>query len=204
MEPLAEDADRRLGPTTVARWAYSATKAVDEILAYSFHREGGLPSIVVRLFNTVGPRQRAASGMVIPRLVHQALRGEPLTVFGDGHQTRCSCHVADVVDALVRLMDHPDAVGEVFNVGSQAEISINELAHRILRRTPNLAGIQRVPYEQAYEPGFEDIRRRVPDTTKLRCLTFWSPVRRLDDLLEETIADAVREGVDQRHTGRGQ
>lgn len=199
MEPLAEDADRHLGATTVARWAYSTAKAVDEILAYSFHRERGLPSIVVRLFNTVGPRQSAAYGMVVPRLVHQALRGEPLTVFGDGHQTRCFSHVVDVVDALLRVMDHPGAVGEVFNVGSQEEISINELAHRILRRTPNLVGIQRVPYEQAYDRGFEDMRRRVPDTTKLQRLTGWSPVRRLDDILDETIAEAVREQAGQRH-----
>src|SRR5207244_11161381 len=133
VEPLAEEADRHLGATTVARWAYSTAKAVDEILAYSFHRERGLPSIVVRLFNTVGPRQSAAYGMVVPRLVHQALRGESMTVFGDGHQTRCFCHVADVVDALLSVLGHPDAVGEVFNVGSQEEVSINELAQQILR-----------------------------------------------------------------------
>jgi UDP-glucose 4-epimerase len=199
VEPLAEDADRHLGATTVARWAYSTAKAVDEILAYSFHRERGLPSIVVRLFNTVGPRQSAAYGMVVPRLVNQALSGEPLTVFGDGHQTRCFCHVVDVVDALLRVMDHPEAVGEVFNVGSQEEISINELAHRINCRTPNLAGIQRIPYEQAYDRGFEDMRRRVPDTTKLHSLTGWSPVRRLDDILDETIAEAVRARAGERH-----
>jgi UDP-glucose 4-epimerase len=191
-EPLTEDADRHLGPTTVARWAYSTAKAVDEILAFSFHRERGLPSIVARLFNTVGPRQSPAYGMVIPRLVHQALRGEPLTIFGDGHQTRCFCHVADVVDALLRLLDHPAAVGQVFNVGSQEEISVNELAHRILRRHPSLAGIRRIPYEQAYHRGFEDMRRRMPDTTKLRRLTGWSPTRRLDDILDETIAEMAR------------
>jgi UDP-glucose 4-epimerase len=199
VEPLAEDADRHLGATTVARWAYSTAKAVDEILAYSFHRERGLPSIVVRLFNTVGPRQSAAYGMVVPRLVHQALRGEPLTIFGDGHQTRCFCHVGDVVDALLRVIGHPGAVGEVFNVGSQEEISINELAHRILAKTPHAAGIQRIPYEQAYDRGFEDMRRRVPDTTKLRRLTGWDPVRRIDDILDETIAEAVREQADERH-----
>ena len=197
-EPLAEDADRHLGATTVARWAYSTAKAVDEILAYSFHRERGLPSIVVRLFNTVGPRQSAAYGMVVPRLVHQALRGEPLTIFGDGHQTRCFCHVSDVVDAFLRVLAHPDAIGEVFNVGSQEEISINELAHRILRKHPNLAGIQRIPYEQAYDRGFEDMRRRVPDTTKLRQLTGWSPAHQLDDILDETITEVAREQADER------
>jgi len=199
VEPLAEEADRHLGATTVARWAYSTAKAVDEILAYSFHRERGLPSIVVRLFNTVGPRQSAAYGMVVPRLVHQALRGEPLTIFGDGHQTRCFCHVADVVDALLAVLGHPDAVGEVFNVGSQEEVSINELAQRILRKSPTLAGIEWIPYEQAYDRGFEDMRRRVPDTTKLRRLTGWNPVRRLDDILDETIAAAVRELAAERH-----
>jgi UDP-glucose 4-epimerase len=199
VEPLAEDADRHLGATTVARWAYSTAKAVDEILAYSFHRERGLPSVVVRLFNTVGPRQSAAYGMVVPRLVHQALRGEPLTIFGDGHQTRCFCHVVDVVDALLRVLGHPDAVGEVFNVGSQEEISINELAHRVLAKTRNVAGIRWIPYEQAYDRGFEDMRRRVPDTTKLRSLTGWGPRRRLDDILDETIAEAVRERADERH-----
>jgi nucleoside-diphosphate-sugar epimerase len=198
VEPLAEDADRHLGATTVARWAYSTAKAVDEILAYSFHRERGLPSIVVRLFNTVGPRQSAAYGMVVPRLVHQALGGEPLTIFGDGHQTRCFCHVSDVVDAMLRLLGHPQAVGEVFNVGSQDEVSMNELAHRILRKSPNLAGIRWIPYEQAYDRGFEDMRRRVPDTTKLRNLTGWSPVRRLDEILDETIAEAARERADER------
>jgi UDP-glucose 4-epimerase len=198
VEPLAENADRHLGATTIARWAYSTAKAVDEILAYSFHRERGLRSIVVRLFNTVGPRQSAAYGMVVPRLVHQALRGEPLTIFGDGHQTRCFCHVADVVDALVRVLDHPEAVGDVFNVGSQEEISIIELAHRILRKSPSPVGIRRIPYEEVYDRGFEDMRRRVPDTTKLRRLTDWNPVRQLDDILDETIADAVREQTDAR------
>ena len=195
-EPLAEDADRHLGATTVARWAYSTAKAVDEILAYSFHRERGLPSIVVRLFNTVGPRQSAAYGMVIPRLVRQAVLNEPLTIFGDGLQTRCFGHVADVTEALVLLLNHPGAIGEVFNVGSQEEVSIYQLAHQILEMTGSTSPLHRIPYEQAYERGFEDMRRRVPDTSKVRHLTGWAPTRRLHDILDETIAEARQEFAD--------
>ena len=191
--PLSERADRVLGSPTVARWAYSTAKAVDEILAYAYHRERGLPTTVVRLFNTVGPRQSPAYGMVIPNLVRQAIAGEPLTVFGDGQQSRCFCHVADVVDALVRLLRHPDAVGEVFNVGSQEEISILELAHRILERAGSPSKVKLIPYREAYAEGFEDMRRRVPDTTKIRNLTGWEPTRTLDDILTETIAEAVAE-----------
>ena len=191
--PLVEGADRVLGTPTVSRWAYSTAKAVDEILAYAYHRERGLPSIVVRLFNTVGPRQTAAYGMVIPRLVRQALADEPLTVFGDGTQTRCFCHVSDVVDALVRLLDEPEAVGEVFNVGSQEEISIFDLARLIVERTGSSSDINLVPYEEAYETGFEDMPRRVPDTTKLRTLTGWHPTRDLEEILSETIAEAEAE-----------
>ena len=161
--PLAEDADRILGSPAVSRWAYSTSKAVDEILAYAYHRERDLPTIVVRLFNTVGPRQSPAYGMVIPRLVRQALAGEPLTVFGDGAQTRCFCHVADAVDALLRLLDDDRAVGEVFNVGSSEEISIEALAHRVLQATGSRSPIDHVPYEVAYEAGVEDMARRVRD-----------------------------------------
>src|SRR5438128_11388146 len=154
--PLSEDSDRILGSPAVARWAYSTAKAVDEVLAYTYHRERGLPSIVVRLFNTVGPRQSPAYGMVIPRLVRQAISAESLTVFGDGAQTRCFCHVADVVNALIQLLDEPGAVGEVFNVGSQDEISILALAERILATTGSPSPIAVIPYEAAYGPGFPD------------------------------------------------
>jgi UDP-glucose 4-epimerase len=194
--PLVEDADRVLGAPTVARWAYSVAKSVDEILAYTYHRERDLPVVVTRFFNTVGPRQSPAYGMVIPRLVRQAVAGEPLTVFGDGTQTRCFCHVYDVVDALVALLemlDHRQSVGEVFNVGSSEEISIAELALRVRERVGSASAIRYVAYEDAYESGFEDMPRRVPDTTKLQRLTGWRAVRTLDTILDDVIADAHSE-----------
>lgn len=191
--PLAEDADRVLGSPTVARWAYSVAKSVDEILAYVYHRERDLPAIVVRLFNTVGPRQSPAYGMVIPRLVRQAVRDEPLTVHGTGMQTRCFCHVQDVVRAFRLLLDEPRAVGEVFNVGSQEEVSISEVAERVIARTGSSSKIELVSYEDAYAPGFEDMLRRVPDTAKLNRLTGWAPLRSLDDILDQTIAEARQE-----------
>jgi UDP-glucose 4-epimerase len=191
--PLPETADRILGSPAVSRWAYSTAKAVDEILAYAYHKERGLPTVVVRLFNTVGPRQSPAYGMVVPRLVRQALGGEPITVFGDGMQTRCFCHVTDVVEALLGLLDHPDAVGDVFNVGSNEEISIVDLARRIVERAGSTSTIYLIPYEEAYEAGFEDMRRRVPDTGKLHALTGWQPTRTLGDILAETLAEATAE-----------
>ncbi|MEV8633552.1 NAD-dependent epimerase/dehydratase family protein [Streptosporangium sp. NPDC051023] len=191
--PLREDADRILGSPAVVRWAYSTAKAVDEILANAYHKERGLPTIVVRLFNTVGPRQSPAYGMVIPRLVEQALRGVPLTVFGDGTQTRCFAHVADVTDALLRLLDHEAAIGQTFNIGSPDEVSILELAKSVIELTGSTAGVDLIPYAEAYVAGFEDMTRRVPDTTKLRMLTGWEPRRTLDDILVETIAHARRE-----------
>jgi len=191
--PLAETADRVLGSPMVARWAYSTAKAVDEILARTYHVERGLPTTVVRLFNTVGPRQSPAYGMVIPRLVRQAVAGTPLTVFGDGQQTRCFCHVQDVVAAILSLLDRPGAVGEVFNVGSTEEISILDLAQRIIERSGSSSTIELVPYDEVYDSGFEDMRRRVPDTTKLRTLTGWAPTRTLDAILAETISEATGE-----------
>jgi UDP-glucose 4-epimerase len=194
--PLVENADRVLGAPTVARWAYSVAKSVDEILAYTYHRERGLPVTVARFFNTVGPRQSAAYGMVIPRLVQQAILSEPLTVFGDGTQTRCFCHVADVVEALLgllELLDHRQCVGEVYNIGSDEEVSIGELALKVRERVGTGSAIRLVPYDEAYESGFEDMPRRVPDTTKLRELTGWVPTRSLDTILDEVIADALAE-----------
>lgn len=191
--PLSEDSDRVLGSPTTARWAYSTAKAVDEILAYAYHRERGLPTRVVRLFNTVGPRQSPAYGMVIPRLVRQAVAGEPLTVYGTGEQTRCFCHVTDVIDGLLRILDHPDAVGQVLNLGSQEEISMNALADRILAMTGSSSDVQLIPYEEAYTVGFEDMQRRVPDIRKVRNLTGWQPTRDLDDILRETISEALAE-----------
>lgn len=189
--PLTEDSDRILGPPTVARWAYSTAKAVDEVLAHTYHRERGLPTVVVRFFNTVGPRQSPAYGMVIPRLVRQALAGDPLTVYGDGTQTRCFCHVSDVVRAIQGLLTEPKAVGEVFNVGSTEEISILALARLISAETETEARVQLIPYEQAYESGFEDMLRRVPDTTKIRELIDWSPKHDLRRILIDSIADAT-------------
>lgn len=188
--PLAETADRILGSPAVARWAYSAAKGIDEVLAFAYHKERDLPTVVVRLFNTVGPRQSPAYGMVIPRLVRQAVAGDPLTVFGDGLQTRCFCHVADVVSALTGLLDHDGAVGDVFNVGSGEEISMLELAHRVIDAAGSDSEIELIPYDEAYEEGFEDMVRRVPDTHKLARLTGWAATRKLEDILRETIAEA--------------
>ncbi|MEQ4717350.1 GDP-mannose 4,6-dehydratase [Nonomuraea sp. B19D2] len=191
--PLQEDADRILGSTAVVRWAYSTAKTVDEILANAYHTERGLPAIVVRLFNTVGPRQSPAYGMVIPRLVRQALAGTALTVFGDGTQTRCFAHVADVVDGLVRLLDDEAAVGQTFNIGSGDEVSILELAKLIVEHTGSTSGVELIPYHEAYQQGFEDMTRRVPDTTKIRKLTGWAPRHTLDEILSDTVQEAREE-----------
>jgi UDP-glucose 4-epimerase len=187
---LSETADRVLGPTTIARWAYSTAKAVDEILAITYHRERGLPSVVVRLFNTVGPRQSPAYGMVLPTLVGQALLGEPLTVHGDGLQSRCFCHISDVVDALLRLIDNRRAVGEVFNIGSTREITILDLAKLVVERTGSSSTIELVPYSQAYHAGFEDMRRRVPDIAKIEKFVGWRPRRTLEEILDDTVDEA--------------
>jgi UDP-glucose 4-epimerase len=191
--PLAETADRVLGSPSVFRWAYSTAKAVDEILANCYHQERGLPTTVVRLFNTVGPRQSPAYGMVLPQLVRQAVRGEPLTVFGDGGQTRCFAHVLDVVDALLDLLNEDGAIGETFNVGSVEEVSILRLAEKIIASSGSASPIRLIDYDDAYGPGFEDMRRRVPHTAKIRALTGWEPRRSLDDVLCDTIAEARRE-----------
>jgi UDP-glucose 4-epimerase len=189
---LTESADRVLGPTSIARWAYSTAKAVDEILALNYHRERDLPVVIVRLFNTVGPRQSPGYGMVIPRLARQAVAGQSLSVYGDGAQSRCFCHIEDVVRALLALLDDENAVGNVFNVGSTNEITILDLAKRVIDVAGSASTIDLIPYEEAYAVGFEDMRRRVPDTTKLRELTGWEPRRSLDDILVDAIADARR------------
>jgi UDP-glucose 4-epimerase len=191
--PLHEESERVLGSPSVARWAYSTAKAVDEILANAYHRERGLPTLVVRLFNTVGPRQSPAYGMVIPRLIRQALRSEPVTVFGDGSQTRCFAHVADIVAAILLLLDDDAAVGQTFNVGCSDEISILDLATLIISRCASQSSVQLIPYDEAYDSGFEDMQRRVPDTTKLRSRTGWSPRHPLGAILDEMIAEAAAE-----------
>ncbi|HEX2064506.1 MAG TPA: NAD-dependent epimerase/dehydratase family protein, partial [Acidimicrobiales bacterium] len=184
----SETSDSILGPPSVGRWAYSTAKAMAEILAVAYHEERGLPTILVRFFNTVGPRQSPAYGMVIPRLVRQALANEPVTVYGEGGQTRCFCHVADVVDAIMALLDHPGAVGEMFNIGSDEEVTILELARRVIDIAGSSSEIHLMPFDKAFQSNFEDIPRRVPDTSKIRALTGWRPTRDLDAILEETIA----------------
>ena len=185
--PLREDDDRILGSPFKARWSYSTSKAVDEILARGYWRDRGTPTLVVRLFNTVGPRQTGAYGMVVPRFVRQALEGQPVTVYGDGQQRRSFCHVHDVVAALVELLDHPGAVGDVFNVGARNEVTINELARLILAATDSPSSVVHVPYDVAYEEGFEDMERRVPDTGKVEALTGWRATRSLADVIADVI-----------------
>jgi UDP-glucose 4-epimerase len=193
--PLHEDSDRILGSPFKARWAYSTSKAVDEILAYEYWREQGLPTIVVRLFNCSGPRQTGAYGMVIPRFVRQALTGEDLTVFGDGTQSRCFCHVLDTVDALIRLLDAPWSVGDVFNVGSHNEISILALANLVIELTGSSSGIRMVPYGEAYEPGFEDMERRLPDIGKITRVTGWVPSKSLEEIIRDVLQYELERAV---------
>ncbi|GAB3146616.1 NAD-dependent epimerase/dehydratase family protein [Micromonospora sonneratiae] len=191
--PLAETADRVIGSPTLARWAYSTAKAVDETLANAYHRERGLPTVVVRFFNVVGPRQSPHNGMVIPRLVRQAIRNEPLTIYGDGSQIRCFTHVLDAVAALATLLETEAAIGETFNVGNPEEVSILELAERIIKHSASSSQLRLMPYDTAYAAGFEDVERRVPDIGKLCSLTNWRPVRTLDDIIQDTIAEAQAE-----------
>ena len=190
--PFREDGDLQMGATSKARWAYACSKAIDEFLAMAYWRERKLPITVVRLFNTVGPRQTGNYGMVVPRLVGQALAGEPLTVYGDGRQTRCFCHVADVVRALHALLDKQSAWGNVFNVGSTEEVSIIELARRIVALTGSDSRVSLTPYDEAYGPGFEDMYRRVPDIAKVRELIGWSPSRSLEDIITDVAAGLRR------------
>jgi UDP-glucose 4-epimerase len=185
--PFREDGDLVLGATTLGRWSYAASKAVDEFLAHAYWKERKLPTVIGRLFNTVGPRQTGRYGMVIPRLVRQALAGQPLTVYGDGAQQRVFCHVEDVVRALIALMDADGIYGEVFNIGGTEEISIMELAERVRTLATSDSEIHQIPYDDAYEPGFEDMMRRVPDITKIGERLGWRPDRSLD----QTIADVI-------------
>jgi UDP-glucose 4-epimerase len=192
--PYREDGDLMLGPTVRGRWSYACSKALDEFLAIAHWKERKLPTVVGRLFNTVGPRQTGRYGMVIPNFVRQAVADEPLTVFGDGTQSRCFCHVSDVVRALADLMRRDDAYGEVFNIGSDEEISILDLARQVQRMTESKSEITIVPYEEAYEPGFEDMQRRIPDTRKIRSLLGWHPTKSLGEILSDVI-DEHRRGA---------
>jgi UDP-glucose 4-epimerase len=186
--PFSEDDDRTLGPTTKSRWSYAASKELDEFLALAYHKAADLPVVIFRLFNTVGARQRGHYGMVLPRFVEWALKNEPIQVYGDGRQQRCFCNVNDVVQAVIGLAGPPGAVGQVFNIGSSQEISIYELAERVRARTGSRSEITLVPYDQAYEAGFEDMRRRVPDVSKIRQFTGWEPVTPLDETIDQIIA----------------
>jgi UDP-glucose 4-epimerase len=185
--PFAEEDDVLLGATSRNRWAYAASKMVDEFLGMAYQHEYGLEVVPFRLFNTVGPRQTGRYGMVIPRFVRQALVGEPLTVYGDGSQRRCFCDVRDIVQALIGLAEHPDAPGQVYNIGNREEVTILELAERVKALTGSDSPIVKVPYSEAYAPGFEDMQRRVPDTARIQALLGWRPSRSLDNILEAVV-----------------
>jgi UDP-glucose 4-epimerase len=186
--PFREDGNLVMGATSKGRWSYACSKAIDEFLALAYWREKKLPTTIVRLFNTVGPRQTGRYGMVIPTFVKQALAGRPITVYGDGKQTRCFGYVGDVVGALIKLMDTSKSVGQVFNIGSTEEISIRDLAEKVKQLTHSDSEVVLVPYDEAYEEGFEDMPRRVPDTSKINELVGFKPKMTLDGILETVIA----------------
>jgi UDP-glucose 4-epimerase len=186
--PFAEDAELVLGPTDKGRWSYGASKAIGEFLALAYWKERKLPVIVARLFNTVGPRQTGRYGMVVPTLIGQAMAGLPLTVFGTGNQSRCFCYVEDCVEAMLRLVSADRAVGEVVNIGTNEEVSIEVLAELIRERTRSRSPIAHIPYDQAYEPGFEDMQRRVPSLQKLERLTDFRPKTTLEEMIDRVVA----------------
>lgn len=185
--PFREDDDMVLGPTTKSRWCYACAKAIDEFLALAYHAERGLPVVIARLFNTVGPRQTGQYGMVLPRFVSAALAGNPITVYGDGEQTRSFCHVRDTIRALTDLMADETASGEIFNVGNDHELTINELAQRVADQVGGDVEIQHIPYDQAYAPGFEDLRRRTPCVDKIRDHIGFTPENNLDQIIKDVI-----------------
>lgn len=185
--PFHEDGNLVMGATTKGRWSYACSKAIDEFLGLAYYHEKKLPVTVVRLFNTVGPRQTGRYGMVIPTFVNQALRNKPITVYGDGTQSRCFGYVIDVVNAFTKLMDHPDSPGRVFNIGSTEEVTIGELAELVKVMTESKSEIVQIPYDQAYEAGFEDMPRRVPDTTRIRDLIGFRPTVTLEQILKKVI-----------------
>lgn len=187
--PFGESDDLILGPTSHSRWSYACSKALDEWLAMAYRREKDVPVLIVRLFNTVGPRQSDRYGMVIPTFVEQALAGDPITVYGTGEQTRCFAHVRDVVEALTRLMGRPDCFGQVYNIGSDREVSINELADLVKERTDSASSIVHVPYDEAYAEGFEDMMRRVPDVSKLEGAVGMKPSIPLEQIVEDVVRE---------------
>ncbi|MFC8700077.1 NAD-dependent epimerase/dehydratase family protein [Streptomyces parvus] len=191
---LCEEADRVLGSPLKNRWSYAEAKALDETLAHLYGVEYGVSTVIVRLFNTVGPRQSGQYGMVIPRFVGQALAGEPITVFGDGTQVRCFCHVHDIVPALVTLLENADTHGTVYNLGNAEQISITALAQKVVEATGSSSPVVKVPYEQAYGPGFEDMQRRIPDCTRARERIGFRPRRTLDEIIAAVAEDLERQG----------
>jgi UDP-glucose 4-epimerase len=187
--PFSEEDDLLLGSSARSRWSYAASKLLDEFLGLAAHREYGLPVTIIRFFNTVGPGQTGRYGMVVPRFVRQALDGEAIAVYGDGEQTRCFCHVQDTVRALELLLDRPESTaGEIYNIGSNYEVTINELANQVIARSGSTSTVRHIPYSEAYAPGFEDMRRRVPDTSKIRNAVGWQAKRQLTEILDDVIA----------------
>ncbi len=185
--PLKEDDDRILGSPLKSRWGYSTAKAIDELLAYTYFREKGVPTVIVRLFNTVGPRQVGNYGMVVPRFIKQALAGSDITVFGDGEQKRCFLHVSDAIRGLTQVMNHEGAVGNVYNIGNGEEVSMNDLAKKVIEMTQSTSKITHIPYDKAYEEGFEDMQRRFPSTERIATLTGWKPSINLEGILFSVI-----------------
>lgn len=187
MVPYSEDGDRLMGATTIVRWSYACTKALDEFMALAYHKEQKVPVVIVRFFNTCGPRQTGQYGMVIPRFIGNAISGKPIVVHGDGTQSRCFTYVKDAVRAIMTLMDTEEAIGGIFNVGSTHEIQIRDLAKKVIELTGSSSEIQYIPYEDVYGEGFEDMKRRVPNISKIRNLIGWEPRMGLDELLQEVI-----------------
>lgn len=184
--PFREDDDILMGPSSRSRWCYAASKLLDEFLGLAAHREHDLPVTIVRFFNTVGPGQTGRYGMVVPRFVRQALQGQPISVYGDGEQSRCFCHVHDTIRALIGLLDRPDGTsGEVYNIGSSQEVTINQLAEAVIETTKADSSIQYIPYSEAYAPGFEDMRRRVPSTEKINGVIGWQAEKDLEQILKD-------------------
>ena len=193
--PFNEDDDTLSGPTLRSRWGYAATKAIDEFLAFAYHNEFGLPVVVFRLFNTIGPRQQGQYGMVVPRFIQWALKGEPIQVYGDGQQQRCFCNVKDVVQGIIALWESPNTVGQLFNIGSQEEVTILQLAERIKARAGSPSEIRLIPYNEAYGDGFEDFRRRVPGISKTQQIVEWVASTPLDDTIDQMIAYYHQRGM---------
>jgi UDP-glucose 4-epimerase len=198
--PFSEEDDRLMGSTTHSRWAYATSKAVDEFMGLAYHRQFGLPVVITRFFNTVGPRQTGQYGMVVPRFVQRALRNDPIEIYGDGNQSRCFADVADVVGAVVKLSQNDQAIGEVYNVGNTEEVTIRELAERVIQLTGSQSEVKYISYDQAYAPGFEDMQRRVPNLDKIRRLIGYQTRYKLDDILRRVIA-FEREKMEAQQAG---